>query len=81
MTTFDFGGAGTAQEPPASNLVPEINFDAYGRQVNIFLSGAQKQEFEALTDELEKLYGTKNVTDTVMEALRRAKAAEAPIEF
>lgn len=50
---------------------PLLNFDAYGRNVNLYFNGPEYREFKALTRELARALGTRNQTDTVLAALRR----------
>ena len=48
-----------------------LDFDAYGRNVNLYFSGAEHREFKKLTEELASNLGTRNQSDTVLSALRR----------
>jgi hypothetical protein len=44
----------------------------YVKQVQLFYNQEQHAEFMRLTGELSQRYGTENITDTVLEAIRRA---------
>jgi hypothetical protein len=58
-------GANAAPEAPPSTV----------RMVNLFLNETTIVEFTKLVADLGKRYDTKNVTDTVLEALRRGAVA------
>lgn len=45
------------------------------RMVQLFLDETNIDEFHAACDALGSVYGTENITDTVMEAMRRASAS------
>lgn len=50
---------------------PSLNYDAYGRNANLYFNGPEYREFKALTKELARALGTRNQSDTVLAALRR----------
>lgn len=52
-----------------------FDVDAYGCEVKLFLNGEQAREFRRIVAQLKDDFGTKNQTDTVLEALRQIAAA------
>ena len=52
-------------------------FDRYTRMVQLFYNGPGKREFDRLVQTLGQRYGTKNQSQTVIEALRREVAGAA----
>jgi hypothetical protein len=58
--------------PVNANPEPEIPWAEYVRQAQLFFNQNQFEEFKENVSRLAIKYGTKNVTDTVAEAMRRA---------
>lgn len=56
---------------PVSKKEPEIPWTQYVRMVQIFFDGPKFEEFRDQVSKLAVQYGTKNLTDTVAEAVRR----------
>lgn len=69
-TTKPEGGAAEEEKSGGGTAPP-----ADVRMVQLFFSGAMHAEFTQLVTELRKDYDTKTVTDTVLEAVRRAHGA------
>ena len=55
----------------AGEGVPDGDFPAGVRMVQLFLDETNIEEFQQACDDLSKQYGTQNITDTVLEAVRR----------
>lgn len=53
---------------------PEIPWTQYIRMAQLFFDQQQFEEFQARVSKLAVRYGTKNLTATVAEALRRAES-------
>jgi len=62
-----------------SEDLPEMQSKSDGvKQVNLVFTGNQFSEFMNKIDELSKLYGKENITDTVMEIVRENYSAKFP---
>lgn len=56
---------------PIRKEEPEIPWTQYVRMVQMFFDGPKFEEFRGQVSKLAVEYGTKNLTDTVAEAVRR----------
>lgn len=56
---------------PVKKEEPEIPWTQYVRMVQMFFDGPKFEEFRGQVSKLAVQYGTKNLTDTVAEAVRR----------
>jgi hypothetical protein len=53
-----------------------INLDKYPRMIALYYDGKQRREFGELEQTLRRRFGTTNTSMTILEALRKAAAAE-----
>jgi hypothetical protein len=58
--------------PVSKSKEPEIPWTQYVRMVQMFFDGPKFEEFKGQISKLAVEYGTKNLTDTVAEAVKRA---------
>jgi hypothetical protein len=59
--------------PVSKNPEPEIPWTQYIRMAQLFFDQKQFEEFQGRVSKLAVRFGTKNLTETVAEALRRAE--------
>lgn len=51
-----------------------LDVNVYGREVKLFFSGPEARQFKSIVARLQRDFGTKNQSDTVIEALRQIAA-------
>lgn len=71
--TLGIAASDSAKARAPASAVPEMVSTV--RMVNLFFDTATVEQFSEIVADLGKRYGTKNITDTVMEAVRRERGA------
>lgn len=65
--------------PPGQGNTPEMPSGSEGtRQVNLFFSAADHEEFMNCVSHLSQVYGTENITDTLLRCVREANQSHQP---
>ena len=59
----------------STEAIEQIDFDAYTRMVQLFFDGPGAKDFREMAVALQAAWGTKNLTETVEKAVRRAYSA------